>query len=351
MKLTQFLKKHPLDDSLLIGFYGGGNYGDELLLEVLAGLLKKQGAKRVSVAYQKPELYSEFHHDFGFTLVDMHSKRQLLRAIFTKKRIVFGGGGLWGMDSTVNLLLLSIVVFFARWLLGKKVYLLAVGYYNSATRIGRIGAWFAGKAANCVVARDTETYENFKRIQRNTYKDADIAWYISELDLLPYQANLKALEKRVRVSEKTLFITLRRFHTEPKYHLAAVIGQCLQNNADKPIILALMEPQRIDPSGYELLQSWQQNYPNLQILDFSFNPLALFLFFRAHSQRLVFIGPQFHAILSAHLTGVPFLPIVYDNKVRGLLKHIAPKQPFYALPGLRAFDVQRFIDQSYNKAI
>jgi polysaccharide pyruvyl transferase WcaK-like protein len=346
MNLATFLDEHQLDDTLLFGFYGGGNYGDELLMEVLAGLLKNRGTKNVSIAYQHPENYDTFHHDFEYPLVNMHSKPALLKAMFGKKHVVVGGGGLWGMDANLNVLLMSILLFLSRRVFGKKVYLLAIGYYNSSTTIGRLGAWFAGKAANAIIARDDETYANFSRINKHTYQDTDIAWYIDSLNLDAYRADAEALDRQVTIKGKTLFITLRRFKENYKNHLAEVVADSLEQNSDRPIIIALMEPREVDPDGYALLEQWRSTYKNVQILDFSFNPLALFLFFRQHHNQLVFIGPQFHAILSAHLTGVPYLPLAYDNKVNGLLHSIAPATTPIAVQSLQTADVQQFIDRT-----
>jgi polysaccharide pyruvyl transferase WcaK-like protein len=348
MTITEFLQRHKLNDSLLLGFYGGGNYGDELLMEVLAGLLRKQRTEHVSIAYQHPEKYAAVHHEFGYPRVNIHDKRALLQTIFRKKHIVVGGGGLWGMDANLNVLLMSIMLFGARWLLGKKVHLVAVGYYNSATPLGRLGAWLAAKAATTIIARDQETYDNFTRLSRRTTLDTDIAWYIHELDLDAYKPDAELLDERVAVQGKTLFMTLRRFRGGDQDRLAHVIEDCLESNADKQIIMALMEPRSIDPEGYALLETWQQKYPHIQILDFDFNPLALFLFFRKHNDDLVFIGPQFHAILSAHLTGVPYLPLAYDNKVHNLLHTIAPATSIVTVNSLQSADVQRFIDTAYQ---
>jgi polysaccharide pyruvyl transferase WcaK-like protein len=348
MTLGEFLKTHRLDNSLLFGFYGGGNYGDELLMEVLAGLLKQQGATHVDIAYQHPENYDTFHHDFEYPLVNMHSKPALLKALLRKKQIVVGGGGLWGMDANLNVLMMSILLFLGRFVMGKKVYLLAIGYYNSSTTLGRIGAWFAGKAANHIIARDDETYANFSRINKHTSQDTDIAWHIDELNLKAYQADVDALDRQLHVESKTLFITLRRFKDTYKNHLAEVIADCLEQNGGRQVIIALMEPREVDPEGYALLKQWRAQFNNVQVLDFSFNPLALFLFFRRHHENLVFIGPQFHAILSAHLTGVPYLPLVYDNKVERLLHNIAPDTAHIPVQGLQAADVQNFIDTTYR---
>ncbi|HSX29413.1 MAG TPA: polysaccharide pyruvyl transferase family protein [Candidatus Saccharimonadales bacterium] len=347
-QLPALLDKERLDDSLLLGFYGGGNYGDELLMETLAGLLKQRGASNISIAYQTPESYHDFHHDFGYPRVAMRSKLQLFKAIAAKKNIVIGGGGLWGMDANLNILLMSFMLFAARFLLGKKIYLLGVGYYHSAPIIGRISAWLAAKAATAIIARDEETYQNFKRLQPHTTRDVDMAWYIHALDLNAYTADLTKLQKRLPVHQKTLFITLRRFRGSTGDRLAALVEECIAKNSDKPIIVALMEPRGVDPEGYHLLQSWQQRYSNVRTIDFCFNPLALFLFFRAYHTKLTYIGPQFHGILSAHLTGVPYLPLAYDNKVQGLLKHIAPQRPPIAVQSLRLLDVQTFIDGVYG---
>lgn len=351
MDLSTLLKTHDMSRSLLLGFYGGGNYGDELLLEILAGLFKKQGFRDVAIAFQHPGNYHTFHHEFGYPRVNMHDKLALLKAILRKKRIVVGGGGLWGLDANANVLLMGVMLFISRWLLGKKVYLLAVGYYNSSPPIGKVAAWFAGKAANVVIARDNETFDNFKKITKHVHLGSDIAWHVSELDLTAYESDSAQLEKQLRVEQKTLFITLRRFKDTFKNQLVETIEDTLKSNQSKPVIVAIMEPQSVDPAGYMVLQKWRKTYKNVQVIDFSFNPLALFLFFRTHHDKLIFIGPQFHAILSAHLTGVPYMPLAYDNKVHNLLRHIAPASAPIAVQTLVAGDVQRFIDTSYRATV
>lgn len=349
LSLINFLKKEKLDSSLMVGFYGGGNYGDELLMEVLAGLLKKQGARDISIAYQTPLLYEKFHHEFGFKRVDMQDKLSFIRAMFSHKHIIVGGGGLWGMDCNRNVVGMSFLLLLCRKLLRKKIYLLAVGYYNSANRSARFGAWCAAKAANLVLARDEESYRNFKRLQPNTQRDIDIAWYIDYLDLDDYRHDLEALEQQLRIVDKTLFFTLRRFRGKEQSQLTSMVEQAVKDNPDKQIIIGLMEPRHVDPEGYRQLLNWQRDFPNLQIIDCGFNPLALFLFFRKHAENLVFIGPQFHGILTAHLNGLPYFPVVYDNKVLGLLKSIAPKLTPIPLHSLTQNDLQQFIDHSFSK--
>lgn len=329
MRLPEFIRSTNLSDSLLFGFYGGGNYGDELLLEVLSNALHAGGHRNISIAYQTPDTFATFHHDFDYPRIPMHDKMAIIRTIFKKKHIIIGGGGLWGMDTNANIFLLSLMLFISRIFLGKKVYLLNVGYYKSATWLGRMSAWLAGKAANLILARDAETYANFQRICRNTEQDTDMALYISNIDLAPYEEEAAKLRSRLPLRGKTIFITLRRFRSSSRSRFTEAVSQFIADNTDKHIILALMEPESVDPEGWTFLYDTQRQYPHVQITDFSCNPLALFLWFREHASQLLYIGPQFHGMITAYLNGVPLLPVSYDNKVTQLLegldyKHIIP---------------------------
>jgi polysaccharide pyruvyl transferase WcaK-like protein len=348
-ELSKFLEQTPLNDSLLIGFYGGGNYGDELLMEVLAGLLKKRQVQDVSIAYRQPELYDKFHHEFGYGRVDIQNPLALIGAILKKRRIVIGGGGLWGMDTNLNVFLMSLMLLFARRVLFKKVYLLSVGFYNSAPRLGRAGAWCAAKAANQILARDGESFTNFKHFNQATRLSSDIAWGIETLDLSAYQNELVLLEQKLKITGKTLFATLRRFRSGEQDHLKFLIENAASRHADKPVIIALMEPRHVDPAGYRALKAYAREHPNVQVTDFGFNPLVLYLFFKKYHDRLIFIGPQFHGILSAHLAGVPYLPIAYDNKVAGLLANIAPDSQPINLKALGSNDIETFIQKAYGE--
>ena len=344
MTVNEFISTNKLDNSLLMGFYGGGNYGDELLMEVLANLLKNKGVKRATVAYQNPGNYLRLHHDFGYQLADIHNPKSLGLAILRSKRIIVGGGGLWGMDTNRNVLLMSVMLFVARWFMGKKVHLIGVGFYDSATKLGRLAAWFAAKAANTVIARDIESLANFKPIKKHSSRDRDIAWHIDKVDPDVYKDDLKLLEHKLNIKHKTVFITMRRFRDGLGLAMQSAVERFLANNSGKPIIIALLEPKSNDPDGYAQLEAWQKQYGHVQILDFDYNPMALYLFLQKHHDNLVFIGPQFHAILSAHLAGVPYMTLAYDNKVKNLLTQIAPDQKPCDIRSVRALDLQRFIN-------
>jgi polysaccharide pyruvyl transferase WcaK-like protein len=345
MSVPELLQQTNLSRSLVLSYGGGGNYGDELLLEVFLNLLKQGGAKQVDIAYQNLVRYPTYHRDFGYRVVDLRSPSAMLGAIFRNKHIVVAGGGLWGLDMNRSIFIMSLMLWCSRWLLGKKVFLLGVGYYNSTTRMGHLAAFLAAKAATHIVARDDETARNFGRFSKRVSQDTDMAWHSRQLDLGAYQQEADALGSRLSVKGKTIFMTLRRFRPEYKNEFTQRVGECIANNPGRQIIVALMEPREVDPEGYEQLTQWAKTYPHVRIIDFAFNPLALLLFFKRHRRQLLFIGPQFHGLVTAHLSRVPFFPLVYDNKSKELLRQLGHKQTV-SIYDLTQPQLQAFINQA-----
>lgn len=326
LSILDFLGQEQLDKTLLIGFYGGGNYGDELLLEILQNLMKKQGINDMTIPYKNPQVFDTYHRRFGYKVVGWDI-RSLAKGMLGNKNIIIGGGGLWGLDASFKILALGVLLFVARLIFRKNIYMVGVGYYGSAPTLGRISAWLAGKASKAIIGRDAETYDNFIKVQKNTYLDRDMAWYVPEIDLTPYQPELNELEKNVTVTGKTIWIILRRFAAKHANDFNDHIEQFVGLNTRRRIIVSLMEPPETFPEGHQLLKEWQEAYPHIQTVQTEHNPLALFLFFQKHQKNLTLIAPQFHAIITAHLNNVPFLPVVYDNKVAQLLQQTNAKKP------------------------
>ncbi len=353
MNLTEFLEDTNLDNGLLIGYYGGGNYGDELLLEVLGNLLHKKGVQGLKVTYQRPETYRNMHRDFGFELIDIFNRVAVTRSALKSKNILIGGGGLWGVDMNLNTLILSIFLFVSRYVLRKKVYLLGVGYYNSTSWMGRLGAWFAAKAANSIIARDTESERNFSRISRHVHLDSDIAWHTRNLNLDPYIKEAESLQKDLPVGGKTLMVAMRRPQSATQKHdflrFNKLVNWLIQSYPSKPIILVMLESESKDRGLYEEARALRKHHKHLRIIEAPYNPLTLFSFVKQNHRRLGLVAPQLHLIMTAHLAGVPFLPLVYDNKVSQLLGQIGvPAKQRLALHEVSGGDLLKFASDFYG---
>lgn len=315
MTIQEFLSSTDLDDTLLLGYYGGGNFGDELLLEVLQMQLSSRGIKRASYLYTDPQLYSRYHDDFGYRGI---SRAALPWAMLNARSVVVGGGGLWGLDVNLNIFFLSALLFISRILFGKRIYLIGVGYYNSTNRLGRISAWFAAKASHFVIARDRETYDNFTAAGARTYLGEDIAFLIRDMDLSPYNHAAHDLERALSLRSRTTYITLRHFRADTGF--GKLVKSTIQSHPDQKFIVSLLQPTSQYPAGNALLRDLSEKNANVNYFNADVNPLALVRFFQLNSRSLTFVTPQFHALVVAIIFGIPFAPIAYDNKVQQLLE-------------------------------
>lgn len=343
--------KNKLDNTFLIGFYGGGNFGDEMLLEINLNFFKKTDSKNVRFYYQNPEIYKNLHKDFGYDLIDGRSYKSIFFALIKSKNIIVGGGGIWGMDFNFRNFLFSLMIFFARFFLLKKVFLIGVGFYNSTTFLGRVGAFFAGISANLIIARDDETKKNFSRFSKKVVQDFDLSFYAKGFDDEIYKKDLQELKERFvhfleneNPKERKLIITTRRFIPSKKNNFNEVVQSFVEKNLDKKILFLTLEPKEIDPIGFEFIKNLSSKSENFFFSDFSFNPLSFLFFLQKNSKNFAVIAPQFHMIISAYLSGCGFFPMYYDNKVKELFKIINKKNPI-KIEDLKEDDLQKFVEK------
>ncbi|MBU4216804.1 polysaccharide pyruvyl transferase family protein [Candidatus Parcubacteria bacterium] len=344
MKIEEFLKNTNLDNSLLIGYYGGGNFGDELLLEVLLHFLKKGNFKDVKVMYLSYVSFDNYHKRVeGIKVVDIRSKLNFIYEFVKSRNIVIGGGGIWGLDFNRNVFVLSLLIFFARSIFLKKVYLVGIGYYKSTTRIGNLAAFLVGKSSNLIIARDAETFNNFKNICRETYLDQDIAFLLPGLSRDDYTDDLLKLENKFNINSKTVFITIRRFQKKHQNKYQKLIKELIKKNNGLYFVLMLLEAGSVYEDGIVAMNEIRNECHNVFIADYEYNPVALYYFFKKHRDDLLIISPQFHGQLVAHLAGVKFLPVGYDNKNFELFKILNVKK-YYNINQLTLQDLQSFVD-------
>lgn len=326
MTTKNFFKDKNLDNSFVLGFYGGTNYGDELLLEVIQYFLQKKGYQNISLYYSHPELFDTYHHNYGYTLSGS-SKISLIKMLFKHKKIILGGGGFWGLDFGLSTFFMSVYLFIARYIFFKEVHLIGVGYYDSASKFARLGAFFAGLGANTIIARDQYTFDNFSKVPFSKNKislDADIAFSliqdISEKDFLK---DITALEKYFEKNDCNFeddltILGLRRFSNgtiERRYF--EIVSRFLKNK--KNISILAFEDINQFKDHYGRLLDRQIVLSDANVINYTYNPVALYFFLRKHKAKIDILTPQFHVIMVAALADVKYYPVSYDYKVSSLL--------------------------------
>ncbi len=344
-KNSDFISETNLNNSFIIGYYGGGNFGDELLLEVLQNLFKKNNTSNIKF-YYTADNYETFHKDFGYKKVNPANKFSFFQELIKSKNIIIGGGGIWGLDFNNNIYILSILLFICRFFLQKNVYLLGIGYYSSTTKKGHQSAKIAAKASNLIIARDDESYSNFKKLNDETYQDFDLSFNIPQTDKNLYTDDAKELVKNLKIDKKTYIISLRRFNKKFENNYTNIIKEIIKDNPKKRFIVNTFEPKEVDPEGYELIKKLESENKNVTAyFDFNFNPLAYYYFLIQNKSKIVTIAPQFHSIISSYQAGVKFFPFVYDNKVEEVLKQFGVKK-YKWINDLEKSDIQQFINNN-----
>lgn len=327
MIVKEFFEEVNLEDTFILGFYGGTNFGDELLLEVIQNKLFQKRYKKISFYYSHPDQYQTYHKDYGYSML-LPSKWNLIKALFTHKRIVLGGGGFWGLDFGMSTFFMSCYLFIARYVFFKSVYLVGVGFYDSATVFGRFGAFLAGLGANMIIARDDDTYNNFKSLPflgAKTSKDTDIALaLIGGVDEADYVNEISIVEsmmkdKSVFAGEDIFFLGLRRFKD------VDILRRYTDFLRRKEIDLAnvtpiLFEDVRRFDSEYEALFVNFESLRKDRMINFEYNPLAFFFFLQRHRTDVQILAPQFHVIMLVLILDMKHEGVAYDFKVSELFR-------------------------------
>lgn len=340
LKLTNFFSKADLNNSFIVGYYGNGNFGDELLLETLMILFSEFQFKDMKFMHFPNDNFNNWHKiPENYSMVSNNHKSTILKHIFDSRNIIVGGGGLWAADSSINILSMSFLLFFCRFILRKNVYLLGVGYYDSINLWGRVGAWFAGRSANLIIARDDESHDNFKRLNKNTFIDYDITFNLKKFDLSNYKNDVESLSAKICLAEKNVLFTIR------SVEFSKNILQIVKNNpAINFIFLHFIDIviNDITIDMYRDIEKTSHDHPNLSVYLFDYNPVALLGFFENNADKIYLISAQYHGQIIAHLAGVKFLPISYSNKNIELFK-VLKIDNFYNLHSLSMCDIQNEI--------
>ena len=318
MLIADFFSKINLDKTLLIGYYGGGNFGDELLLEVILNKLKENNRKDIDIRYVNSNEYRVFHHDFGYNVVSGENIISVLRSLLTRKHIIVGGGGFWGLDANRSVLLMCILLCISRFILFKKVHIIGVGYYSSTPKIGHVSAFLAAISANTLIVRDKESYHNFRRYKSNVFIDQDIAFQIDKKMIDGYKNDIVKLERLIKIKDKTTYVSFRKFRGEmDKYN--QLLFDYIKSDTTSNYLVGILQPSKEYPDGIKKVNILSSQ-SNVKKMPEQVNPMALVGFMEKYSNKINIISPQFHIILTAILINIEYMPLIYDNKVYELLK-------------------------------
>ncbi len=281
-------------DVILLGYYGFGNLGDELLCEASLRLLESCGVprQRVAVLSASP---SECKKKYGVRAFDRWSLRDIWRACATAKSLLLGGGGLF-QDSTS-----------AR----------SCFYYYAAVRIARtagLAIWAEGQSVGPLGGRAASRLAKraFSACRHVSVRDessrAQLAGMGIDSAIIP-DLVMSLQVPRAGGGESLLF------NARPGYRELAVnaASECaaLAEESGRPVTGVALS--RGDMDEMRCLESagfikFSEKVQVSSAEDFS----------RLASWAFGALGMRLHFLILSALSGLPLRGCAYDPKVRGL---------------------------------
>jgi polysaccharide pyruvyl transferase WcaK-like protein len=312
ISVANFLKKYNFDRSFLIGYYGGTNFGDELLLEVLLYNAKLRNAQGLSFLYLNNSNYSTYHDEYGYNKCLLSDKFNLLKNLLLSKSVIVGGGGHWGQDFNMKIAVLSVILLFCKIFLRKDVILLGVGVYSTLPKWGEKYLWCALKASKYIYVRDKESYEICSRVKSDTILDKDIALAFSEVQTFP-KRNFK-IHGDIKCG--STIITLRHFSAHKKNAYNEALFQVIKSNPDLNFIILCLSAHDFEGENNLLISRLKQDFHNVtDVIPFNCNPLDIIEFLRELAPKEIkIVSPQYHMQIVSYLNKVPFAALAYDSK-------------------------------------
>ena len=154
---------------MVIGYYGYGNMGDEMLFEVVTDTLRDLGFEVVA-------LYPRSGERPGVRFVKRYDPFAILRELFKSKALVFGGGGIFQDETSFRSMLYYTIVAKLAHLMGKRVILLGSGAGPLRRRMSRIlFRWVVKSGKTVVFPRDPITERYVRILGKKTYTGTDLA--------------------------------------------------------------------------------------------------------------------------------------------------------------------------------
>lgn len=160
--------EYPRQKALLLGYYGVGNLGDEMMLVCLRNWLERQGFD-LTVLSEKPAAVSQAH---GLPAVEnvpllgewswrsswlRGGAWRVIRALRGSDALVVGGGDLIRDDLGWRTFLFTMEKLIAAILMGKKVYLVNTGVGRLSTRYGRVLLRWTLRRCSRIIVRDARS--------------------------------------------------------------------------------------------------------------------------------------------------------------------------------------------------
>lgn len=301
---------------LIVGYYGFDNAGDELLLQKSYALIHDLcPSPDISVLYRihSPHALPAFNARY----VNRWSLGAIFKSIWRTDWVVFGGGGLFQDHTSAKSMVYYLAILGVSVAFNRKILLLGQGISKFKYSFFRfIFAWLI-RRVSLITVRDIASYQLIQ----------DMAFPISKLhqtgDLAFYQAQALHPSFNIHLPVGVSF----RNYAIPNENL--IVLKSFFNKIQSAHAICFIDMQKISDQSdfYDFMQADSCEWTTVD------GASAMLTGYPLPNLSLV-VGMRYHALLLAGLNGIPFLGLVYDEKVKSLCIELS--QPFVDLriPGV-----------------
>lgn len=285
-------------DVLILGYYGFGNLGDELLAEASIVLLRGCGVptERIAILSASPEKSAK---KFGVRAFDRWKLSSVLKACSMSRTLLLGGGGLFQDSTSIR----SCVYYFAIVLIAKMK---GLKVWAEGQSVGPLRSFFARRLAAAALSmcshisvRDESSFEVTSSLGLKASLIHDLV-----MSLAP-EASGKEHKPIILFNVRPGYENLSRAAAEKCRKLAATNGWKVRG-------IALAEEDAREITKLQSLQC-------IDIQDIiTVHTMAEFSEAAAGASGAV--GMRLHFLVLCRLLGIPALASAYDPKVSGFCK-------------------------------
>lgn len=295
---------------VLVGYYGAGNIGDELLLYGSIKILKEAWSildEDICILSQDPhqtkEDYPRCESVNKFHIFDV------LRVLWVADSVIYGGGSIFQDVSSFRSLVYYALICFISKVFCKKVILLGQGIGPFRSRMSEIIAKWCFRISDLLIVRDqTQNQPICDRWElKGVHYASDMVWSVSVADYI----------SQTPIEDKELqgvVISLRPHSDLGDQAIENLANFFNQTYSKKRIYLLAMQRRDIE---ILLILKEKLIHQDTSVLFFkTVRELlqSIDLFSKVEAAYCM----RYHAVLISQLLEIPVVGISYDPKVQGL---------------------------------
>ena len=327
--------------SILFGYYGAGNVGDELMLVCLKQWLSEQGVP-IAIGTHLPDQVRRLHGvpvvrdlpllgQYAWVHVWVRGNGfSLLREIWRADRILLGGGDFIRDDRGWKHFSASVEKLVVGWLFGKSIYLVNVGVGKPCTWYGRLLLRWILRRCDKIIVRDRRSLQVCRELGA-----ADRT--VFTMDIVMEMQSLLGLSPQPVSEAPYILVALRgNPNVYGQYDFDEARIDCFAKALDaivkrhhcNIVFLPFHSGSEDDNSLHKAIVSRMKYSDSVMVREWEFNIQTLLNIFRGAS---CVVAMRLHAAILALSVGRDCVVLPYDHKVKELcaemeLRHLLPPE-------------------------